>query len=385
MRLAHFQSMCAQGQQMFYLFPQAEPETSFGFEVCQLQGSEVNSLALPWLREHRGEQAAEEFLHEGLPAMSIVARQCGEVSGICLVQWEPGVLTKAQRENSGLGLAFSERPPICIVGLGGSNPDGRGMAVLYALKFMRALGYRQFEAAQEYREVLERQGASWFASRVDLFRKDMIEVLLSQGRPATEAFPDQIPQYAQFLNMRLSRNRLYVKPLVSEPQPVHSIGVPLQKSDVPALAAYHFQVFGDGPKFLEHFLGDGRFSCSFVVHRKGQPVAAVLIGGCHYPVVNSIYVCQEYRRRGWAARLLEQALCRLREEGEKVVVAHIREANTPSSELFLNAGFRRVQTLSDLIELGRMNGVLQRREARLIETAWSEVEEACRTSGIGLL
>lgn len=108
------------------------------------------------------------------------------------------------------------------------------------------------------------------------------------------------------------------------------------------------------PALKDGFVGIYRWHAKRTLHHAtwvraavlGEEVAAVSVLERLDPEVGYVYylaTAVSYRRRGLAARLLDDALDLFRREGARVVYGAAEEDNTASIELFRSRGFRLVE------------------------------------------
>ena len=64
--------------------------------------------------------------------------------------------------------------------------------------------------------------------------------------------------------------------------------------------------------------------------------------------------------------LLSLSLGLAKNQGVRIALAHVREQNIPSTRLLRSLGFERVETVEDLILLGRLSGSLKTSDLRML-------------------
>lgn len=143
-----------------------------------------------------------------------------------------------------------------------------------------------------------------------------------------------------------------------------------------------YECFGDGWDFLHRYLQDPLLSCS-VIKIEAQGVSGVcLVGEAPAPCISAIAVSPLLRARGLARSLLLHSLKRLTRQGYCVVRAHIKESNLASHALFTGLGFQRVESIRDLVSLGRCTGLVHSSDLNALDLAREFSQEALQEAGL---
>ena len=156
----------------------------------------------------------------------------------------------------------------------------------------------------------------------------------------------------------------------------------LAQSSAPLLS----QAFGDDPKWLSYFLKHAISGQSVAFVQDNNVLGACYVSDTNFPTISAICIDSNWRRQGWASQLLMHSLHRLKKKSFPTVVAHIQESNIGSTQLFQNHGFQMVDSIEQLLRLGRAAGGLQRNCIHYLPNDDSlAVQEACREAQIPFL
>ena len=315
-------------------------------------------------------EKAEELWKRASKRFSVEISNQNERVGICIIRIAPDNLAE-------------------IVHLEGKNEQSVCSAVRAALgklweaEYLRVIcdHERYFPALKRvgFENVTKETSPAWFCQ---------VQALANQGRfdEAVGLYQGEVPENVEFLLSWRSKNELYWLELENWTPTEEGQGTPLTRRGILAAAPLAFHAFGD-LKWLEDFLSRSLVGVSVGVLGKDYVEAACFVGRSNsYPCIASICVQPKLRQKGLATSLLSHSLRLLKQSGERVVVAHVRESNQASRALFEKSGFKKIGKLDDLLEFGKAAGYLRREKtAYLPAFGVHDIDEACAQAHLKLL
>ena len=255
----------------------------------------------------------------------------------------------------------------------------QSLAMMWRASCARAISPKRNGVA-----LLEELGFDEIEADTDEAYMTTAEALINQGRTqeAKSFILDNRPHLAEPLRVRMSPNRLWWFDLSQfESSPKH-LGQVLDSAEIRASSQLIYECFGDS-NWVGPFSAKAIEGASFGVVVDGWTVAASLVGSQDLPSVWAICVSKDKRRKGLAEALLRQSMAALKSQGYPAVIAHVREANEASSQLFAKLGFQRIDSVTNLIELGQCAGRLRTSDTRYVPGMSSqEVAQICDEAGV---
>ena len=213
--------------------------------------------------------------------------------------------------------------------------------------------------------------------------------LMSQGRfeEAESLYSREEPENVQFQRMlKSSRDKLFWSDLRGLPGFLETEDViGLSRRHILACAPLLFESFGEDSSWLTGFIPEALEKSCVGLVEGGRMVGACLVSCASVPAIAAITVSRDSRGKGWGSRLLAHSLERLRALGYRTAIAQVREANLASIALFSKLGFRIVDGVEELLNLGKQVGRVDPAWFRYIpDEQRATVENNCRKAGIDI-
>jgi len=262
--------------------------------------------------------------------------------------------------------------------LEGESEELQRVVASAALRQLRRAGVHELLAPERMLPVLEECGVVSMASVRAQRDLEVAKTFLNQGRltEAEAVFGETIPENWKFYLLQRAPVLLFQHTLedMLAVETGHTFEV-MGDDDIARCAPYRFEVFGDDPNSVGRFLNTKRAVPSVEIRDGDEHAGACLLSGEGLVVINAVYVLETWRRQSLGTELLARALRDSRASGAKAVLAHVSEENRASLALFEKMGFKQIETLGELQDLGTLTGQLYR----------NDLMKVCRNQGITLL
>lgn len=234
-------------------------------------------------------------------------------------------------------------------------------AVLQAL---RQAEFYQIIVPKAYSGLFSESGSVPFASVESVQKLATMRLFQDMGIPEqAHLYHEEVPENVGFLEMLGSRDHLYSLDIDRYDIRDAKIGRTVGPEEVAQLAPNFFESFGDNGKAMAMHLEAAAEGTSTASYDGETNTGACLIKTYGSAIeISSIYTCRAWRKQGLASGLLNHSLSLAKEKGATLALAHVREKNHASTQLFLSFGFVRVESIKRLLEIGRATGFVRERD-----------------------
>lgn len=337
-------------------------------EVSALSEDSACSLFATAYENECGPDEMRRFEKDGVRELSFILVVEGKVHSWCLVQQPPVPKGESPSQSELIEqLLGKHRHPLRATSVVGVGEWERSVVVRATLRALREENVHEFIASDEYSEIFSLNGSVVMAEVRAVDELRLARLYQELGLSERIVFSNGVPESFEFKQKMRSPNHLYQLDLADCQVPPRQQGSVLGAEDIVALAPHLFEIFGEDGEAVTRYsrLGDHQLSTAF--YDGETNIAACLVEKSEETIeISAIYVRREWRGRGLGSALLSLSLGLAKNQGVRIALAHVREQNIPSTRLLRSLGFERVETVEDLILLGRLSGSLKTSDLRML-------------------